>query len=258
MRRFVIVVVLTVSLMAGSTTRAEPRTFREPAGAIFEALGAPVVDCPASPFEDHIAVRCATTTDSFKSIKKLWRRAARGPLESFIQWDDAPWRKAGDTERRLYVFNHGTPVEIALEETEGRLTVSWPQSYPQCHAGYDLTWFARTDDVLSSGPTHRVYPDYPKDARQRGVGGVVMGSFLLDAKGRVVDVCVRAVNPPNVGFEEASRESLMQSRFEPATRDGRPIALAVHFSQTFEVRPGVSYASMLLKNYFDAFRLGDE
>ena len=84
-----------------------------------------------------------------------------------------------------------------------------------------------------------------------------MGSFLLDVDGRVVDVCVTGVYPPNVGFEEASLESYARSTFEPATQDGRPIAIAVNFTQTFTVQVEGNYVSVLLKNYFDSVRTSD-
>ena len=81
-----------------------------------------------------------------------------------------------------------------------------------------------------------------------------MGSFVLDENGRVVDVCVVGVYPPNIGFEKASVEAQTSTTYEPATRGGAPLAIAATFSHTFSINFEGSYVSALLKNYFDGVR----
>ena len=251
---------LFVALVVGTPAAwpNEPRTFSPPAPEVFHALGAQPTDCPESRthrFDDHIAVHCAATAEPFKSIKKRWRKTVRrGALADFVQWDGSPWRKAAETEYFVYAFLQGTPVAITFDDTDGTLTVNWPESYPGCHRGYEVTWWAETEDVLSPTTRDVVRPIFPEEARAQRSGGAVMGSSLVDSNGRVVDVCVAGVYPPNVGFEKASIDAQAGTTYEPATRDGEPVAIATTFSHTFWVNVEGTYASALLRNYFDSVR----
>ena len=128
MRIFALGLFLALTVGTASAWPADRQPFRPPATIIFEELGADPSVCSESKadrFENHVAVRCATTTESFKSIKKRWRKAVRGgSLSKFVQSDGAPWSKAGTTARRTFVFQYGIPVEIMMDATERALTVS--------------------------------------------------------------------------------------------------------------------------------------
>jgi len=258
MRRVAVGLFITLMTGAIGAGAKEPLGFRPPSASIFEALGAEAVACPDSrtrEFEDHVVVDCATTGESFKTIRKLWRKAVRrGSLAKLVRWDEAPWRKGSGTARVMYALHGGTPLEIQFDEISGAITVNWPDSYPGCHAGYDVTWWTKTTDVLPPTAREQVHPDFPEQARVQRTAGAVMGSFVLDRSGRIVDVCVVGVYPANVGFEEASVEAQMGTRYEPATRDGEPVGVAATFSHTYWLPPEGAHVSPLLKNYFDGVR----
>jgi len=262
MKHVVVGLFVVLVVGAGSASPAERHLFRPPDTLLFEVLGADPTACSATQsgqFEDHVAVRCATLAESFKSLKKIWRKAIRGGgLSRSVQWDEGPWKKVGGTGRQAHAFHDETPVEITFDESTGALTVSWPESYPGCHAGFEAIWFARSDDILSPESKERVGPAFPEEARIQRASGSVIGSFVLDEEGRVADICVLGTNPPNVGFEQASVQALSDSSFKPATRNGRPVAIIVNFVHTYEVNLTGSYTSPLLKNYFDSVRAPDD
>ena len=95
--------VLTMGLSVGAS--AETRTFHPPAEDLFGALGAHAVECPVREqgrYMEHIEVRCASTDQSLKSLRKRWRDAVdRGNLAGQVLWDRSPWKKEDDKTRRF-------------------------------------------------------------------------------------------------------------------------------------------------------------
>ena len=70
---------------------------------------------------------------------------------------------------------------------------------------------------------------YPEKVRAAGIGGVVVVRALIDRKGKVHQV--EAVSSPDKRLSKAARDAVIMRRYEPATRDGEPIA--VWWNETF-------------------------
>ncbi len=68
----------------------------------------------------------------------------------------------------------------------------------------------------------RPEPAYPLEARNNGTGGKVILKVLLSSSGKVT--FVRAVKELPDGLTESAVKAACQIRFEPATKDGRPVA----------------------------------
>jgi periplasmic protein TonB len=66
-----------------------------------------------------------------------------------------------------------------------------------------------------------VTPDYPSDASNKGIGGVVVVAYTVDVEGRTQDVRVESSQPPEV-FDKAAMAAVRRWRYEPATVDGVP------------------------------------
>lgn len=64
-------------------------------------------------------------------------------------------------------------------------------------------------------------PAYPDAARKDGIEGIVVLDCLIGADGQVHDI--KVLRPLPEGLTEAATEAVRQWRFEPATKDGRPI-----------------------------------
>lgn len=86
-------------------------------------------------------------------------------------------------------------------------------------------------------PPVRVYapdPVYPEPARQARVEGVVVLQAIIDTLGRVADLKVLKGLPS--GLTEAAVEAVSQWRFEPATLEGRPVAVRYLVTVSFSVQ----------------------
>lgn len=68
------------------------------------------------------------------------------------------------------------------------------------------------------------FPEYPSQALAEDVEGAVLYRAQVDAGGKVREVEILAVPREGVGFEDAARSALGGWSFEPALRDGEPVA----------------------------------
>lgn len=71
-------------------------------------------------------------------------------------------------------------------------------------------------------PITRVHALYPEEARARGVSGTVIVQALVGEDGRVLDTRISSSIPL---LDEAARTAVLQWRFEPAKRQGKPVAV---------------------------------
>lgn len=82
-------------------------------------------------------------------------------------------------------------------------------------------------------PIHKVAPDYPEDARRRGVQGTVVVQALLGKDGLVRRTqLVKGV----AGLDEAAEACVRQWRFKPAMSKGEPVAVWVAVPVAFKLR----------------------
>lgn len=76
-------------------------------------------------------------------------------------------------------------------------------------------------------------PDYSPEARQAKHQGTVLLSVIVDTQGRTHDVHV--LQSLGMGLDEKAIEAVRQWRFEPAMKDGRPVAVAVDVEVNFRL-----------------------
>lgn len=74
-------------------------------------------------------------------------------------------------------------------------------------------------------PRDLARPEYPFALRQRGVEGSVTVAFTVDVRGRVQDIEVQ--ESTHEEFERAAVAAVRTWRFEPAQRDGKPVAVRI-------------------------------
>ena len=75
-------------------------------------------------------------------------------------------------------------------------------------------------------PSRQVAPDYPERARRQGLSGSVELRLMVGVDGAVREVEVLSAQPPGV-FDQAAVAAVRQWRFQPATYEGRPVAIRV-------------------------------
>ena len=74
----------------------------------------------------------------------------------------------------------------------------------------------------------------PRDLKSQGIEADVPVMLSLDATGKVVKVKIlKASEYPE--FDEAARKAAMEEEFEPATKDGVPMAYSISFTYRFRL-----------------------
>jgi protein TonB len=66
-------------------------------------------------------------------------------------------------------------------------------------------------------------PRYPPIARRLGIEGVVKVRVVVGSGGEVLEVGLVSGIRQDVGINEAALDMARSARFEPATREGRPV-----------------------------------
>lgn len=76
--------------------------------------------------------------------------------------------------------------------------------------------------IVPPKPVKQVDAVYPEDAKSAGKEGKVVLSIVVDENGNVRDPEVLKASDPV--FVQPAKDSVLQWKFEPATRKGTPVA----------------------------------
>ena len=76
-------------------------------------------------------------------------------------------------------------------------------------------------------------PEYSAEARQAKYQGTVVLNLIVDAHG--VPQGIRVARSLGMGLDEKALEAVRQWRFEPAMKDGKPVAVAVSVEVSFRL-----------------------
>jgi protein TonB len=74
-------------------------------------------------------------------------------------------------------------------------------------------------------PLVRIEPDYPMNARQRGIEGWVVVEFTISTAGTVKDAEVVASEPGTI-FDKAAVQAVRKWKYNPKIKDGKPVERA--------------------------------
>ena len=76
--------------------------------------------------------------------------------------------------------------------------------------------------------------EYSREARKKQIEGTVMLSLVVSKEGLPTDVQV--VNGLGYGLDEKAVDAARQYRFQPATKDGKPVAVQIKIEVNFRLR----------------------
>ena len=79
----------------------------------------------------------------------------------------------------------------------------------------------------------QVEPEYPEYARKKKLSATVEVRMVVDEAGVPQNIAV--IKPLGNGFDEATIAAVNQWRFEPAMRDGKPVAVSLQSEVTFRI-----------------------
>jgi periplasmic protein TonB len=71
-------------------------------------------------------------------------------------------------------------------------------------------------------PQVRIDPDYPPQAKDRGIEGWVLFSYTVTKEGRVKDIVILDSQPKGL-WDRATLRAVANWRFQPALKDGKPV-----------------------------------
>lgn len=76
---------------------------------------------------------------------------------------------------------------------------------------------------VDSAPTPRskIEFSYPSAAKRKGIKGVVKIEYIVNAKGHVENITI--IESPSRILSDATSNAIKRARFEPASKDGRPV-----------------------------------
>jgi TonB family protein len=103
-----------------------------------------------------------------------------------------------------------------------------------------LVCFASASPVVPAQTIHprpldRIAPAYPESLRAARIEGDVLLVFRVDEQGRVFDPEIRFSTHPEFGA--AAAEAVLDWRFRPGFRDGKPATFRVNIPITFRLNP---------------------
>jgi TonB family protein len=119
-------------------------------------------------------------------------------------------------------------VDFPDADVQGVLTI------PEGPMGPSLGPIQITGNVKAPIRIHSPDPVYPEEARQARIQGVVILQTIIDTLGEVKNVRVLKGLPS--GLTEAAIEAVTQWRFDPATLEGKPVAVYYMVTITFSVQ----------------------
>jgi TonB family protein len=100
---------------------------------------------------------------------------------------------------------------------------------------------AENDTVYEPGngltPPKGVYlpnPEYSEKARKKKISGTVLVEMVVTTDGKVRDVKVTKSLEPSL--DQQAIAAVQTWKFEPATKDGKPVAVHIHAEVSFRIR----------------------
>ena len=82
----------------------------------------------------------------------------------------------------------------------------------------------------------QVPPQYTQEAKDARIEGTVLLECVVLADGTVGDVSVARSLDSRLGLDQEAIKAMKQWRFNPGTKDGKPVAVRVQIETTFTLR----------------------
>lgn len=104
---------------------------------------------------------------------------------------------------------------------------------PGLGGGYGGGVFRVGGGVSAPSPIYKPEPEYSPEARQAKLQGTVILSLIVGTDGRTH--AIRIARSLGLGLDERAIEAVRQWLFEPAKKDGKPVAVAVDVEVSFRL-----------------------
>jgi TonB family protein len=128
------------------------------------------------------------------------------------------------------------PIRLPKQEEEldipdvDDLVIAIPEAPPAVDTGPIFV----TGDVQKPVKITEVQPQYTEIARKARIQGVVILQTIIDKEGNITDVKVLKALP--MGLAEAAVSAVKQWKYEPATLNGKPVAVYFNLTVNFQLQ----------------------
>ena len=103
----------------------------------------------------------------------------------------------------------------------------------ECTHDAEIIYTLKDPGVKAPRPLHTPEPKYSKSAKKQGIQGVVTLSVVIGTDGKAHDVkVVKSLEP---SLDANAIEAVKKWKFAPATKDGRPVAVAMRLEIDYKL-----------------------
>lgn len=103
-------------------------------------------------------------------------------------------------------------------------------------AAQEPVYKAGDDGVKHPKVVFEKKPSYTAEAKRKRIQGSVEVETVIDKKGKPTEVKILKSLDSEYGLDEEAVEAVRAWRFEPATKDGKPVLTKVTIELTFTLR----------------------
>jgi protein TonB len=82
----------------------------------------------------------------------------------------------------------------------------------------------------------KITPTYPEMARRAGIQGKVFLQAIIDSSGNVTNAAVISCTVPDVGFEQAAVDAVLQWKYKPGEQNGQPVDVLLNVAVDFTLQ----------------------
>jgi TonB family protein len=136
---------------------------------------------------------------------------------------------------------NGSPVPVlvcvGIPFLRVKPAVPWLQPCPQTADPQPLGQpdpFKAPPGATMPVPTSSPEAEFSDEARRKKIQGIVLVSMIVNEKGLPTDI--KLVKSVGYGLDESALQAVGEYRFEPATLNGKPIAVRVTVEVNFQLR----------------------
>ena len=158
---------------------------------------------------DYLQIRLPLTDPSLEAARKSLNRITLSRIEM-------------PAAMPPYWQEYWKDPDAAVEQAEGKRKFAAP-------AGIEKVG----KDVKAPKAKHTPDPTYNEEARRYGLMGTPVFRMVIDEIGNPAEIYL--LRPAGAGFDEQSYEALRTWKFDPATRNGVPVKVAVNVEVSFEL-----------------------
>ena len=170
------------------------------------------------------------------SLKSGELALAEDAIDALYSWRFKPYTQDGKPVevQQEVTFNFGAGKKTAeLEPLPPATLVTKRSDFPQKGLSTGSSVFRVGKGVTAPKAIYVSNPQYSEKARRAKYQGVCVLSLIVGADGAPRDV--RVVRAIGRGLDAKAVEAVQQWKFEPAKKDGQPVAVAINVEVTFRL-----------------------